>query len=318
VTTVGLRPLLLAASTNATLRRELTGRRWPRALALRFVAGETLEDGLSAARGLAAQGRSVTMDYLGESVTRERDARRAADVVLATLAGLAAEGLPGGVSVKPTQMGLGLPGDPDGHLCRELLRTIASEAERRGAHVTLDMENSAVTEQTVALVEDLIAEGHGNVGCAVQSYLRRTRADVARLSAVGASLRLCKGTYDEPADLAYQSDIEVDASFDDCAAALLAGGTFPRIATHDHRLIARVKRHAGRLGVSPRDFEFQMLYGIRTPLQHELVREGYRLRVYVPFGEQWYPYFMRRLAERPANLVFFLRALAGTARSGGE
>lgn len=314
VTTASLRPLLIAASTNPTLRRELTGRRWPRDLALHFVAGETLEDGLSASRGLAAQGKTVTLDYLGESVTTEREARRAAEVVLATLSRLGGEGLPGGVSVKPTQMGLGLPGD-GGRLCRELLRTIAAEAERREAHVTLDMEDSSVTEQTVALVEDLIAEGHRNVGCAVQSYLRRTRADVARLSAVGASLRLCKGTYDEPAELAYQSSTEVDASFDDCAAALLAGGSFPRIATHDHRLIARVKGHAARLGVSPRDFEFQMLYGIRTPLQDALVRDGYRLRVYVPFGDQWYPYFMRRLAERPANLLFFLRAVAGTARS---
>ena len=312
----GLRPLLLAASTNPTLRRELTHRRWPRDLALRFVAGETLEDGLSAARRLAAQGKAVTLDYLGESVTQEHEARRAAEVVLATLSRLSGEGLPAGVSVKPTQMGLGLPGDPDGRLCRELLRTIAAEAERRGAHVTLDMEDSTVTEQTVALVEDLIAEGHRNVGCAVQSYLRRTRADVARLSAVGASLRLCKGTYDEPSELAYTCAVEVDASFDDCAAALLADGTFPRIATHDHRLIARVKGHAARLGVSPRDFEFQMLYGVRTPLQDALLRDGHRLRVYVPFGDQWYPYFMRRLAERPANLLFFLRALAGSGRSG--
>ncbi len=307
-----LRALLLSASTSPTLRREITGRRWPRDLALRFVAGESLEDGISAARGLAAQGKSVTLDYLGESVTTEREARAAAAVVLEALRRLAGEGLPAGVSVKPTQMGLGLPGDPGGALCRELLRVIAAEAERQRTHVTLDMESSAVTEATVSLVEDLVAEGHHNVGCAVQTYLYRTRADVVRLSAIGASLRLCKGTYAEPPEIAYSARVDVDRCFDDCAAYLLEHGTFPRLATHDHRLIRRAQQHAERLGVRRTDFEFQMLYGIRPTLQDALVHDGYRVRVYVPFGDQWYPYFMRRLAERPANLLFFLRAVRGT------
>jgi proline dehydrogenase len=305
-----LRAALIQASTNAALRRLVTRQGWARDVATRYVAGEDLSDGLAACRALAAAGRSVTLDYLGESVTDPDQARAAADMVLTMLERIGAEDLPAGVSVKPTQMGLGLPDDPEAALAHELLGNICKAAEALGVHVTLDMEASDVTESTVALVEDLTAAGHRNVGCAVQSYLRRTRADVARLSQVGASLRLCKGTYDELAEVAYQSSVEVDRCFDDCAAWLLEHGTYPRIATHDHRLVARTRDHAARLGLGPRAFEFQMLYGVRTALQDALIRDGYRLRVYVPFGDQWYPYFMRRLAERPANLVFFLRALA--------
>jgi proline dehydrogenase len=306
-----LRPLLIEASENPFLRRLVTRQGVARNLALRFVAGETLDEGLATTRAIAESGKTVTLDYLGESVTDPDRARAAADVVLAALERIGAEGLPAGVSVKPTQMGLGLPGDPEGTLARELLGKVAKAADGVGAHLTLDMEDSAVTEATVTLVEELIAGGCRDVGCAVQSYLHRTRADVERLSAVSASLRLCKGTYVEPPEIAYQSKIQVDTSFDDCAAWLLEHGTYPRIATHDHRLIARTKDHATRLGKSRDAFEFQMLYGVRTPLQDELVRDGYRLRVYVPFGDQWYPYFMRRIAERPANLAFFLRALRG-------
>lgn len=306
-----LRSVLLWASASPSLQRQITTTSLTRSLALRFVAGETLDDGLAAARTLAARGRSVTLDYLGESVTDPREARAAAGVVRQALRRVGMEGLPAGMSVKPTQMGLGLPGDPEGTLCRELLDDVAGIAGRIGAHVTLDMEGSDVTEATVRLVEDLQAAGHHNVGCALQSYLHRTPGDVCRLSAWGASLRLCKGTYDEPASIAYSARQQVDQAYDECAAWLLAHGTYPRLATHDHRLIARARDHASLLGVSPGDFEFQMLYGVRTGLQDELVRHGYRLCVYVPFGSQWYPYFMRRLAERPANLLFFLRALRG-------
>jgi len=307
-----LRSLLISASTSPALRRQVTSRVISRDLALRFVAGETLDDGLDVSRRLAEQGKSVTLDFLGEAVTDAAEARASSKVVLEALDRIGQEGLPAGVSVKPTQMGLGLPGDPDGVLCRELLGDIAAGAERIGAHVTLDMEGRDVTEQTIVLVEELVAAGHRDVGCAVQTYLRRTRADVRRLSSVGASLRLCKGAYAEPASVAHQSRLEVDVSYADCARYLLAHGTFPRLATHDDRLVARAKADARRLDVDPSAFEFQMLYGIRTPLQDQLVAEGHGLRVYVPFGEQWYPYFMRRLAERPANVAFFLRALAGS------
>jgi proline dehydrogenase len=171
------------------------------------------------------------------------------------------------------------------------------------------MEDSEVTEATIALVEQLQVAGHSYVGCAVQSYLHRTLGDVQRLSTAGASLRLCKGAYAEPAEIAYQSRDQVDAAYARCADYLLQNGHYPRFATHDHRLIAYIRRSAAAAGRRKDDFEFQMLYGIRTKLQDELVAAGYPVRVYVPFGEQWYPYFMRRLAERPANVAFFLRAL---------
>ena len=300
-----LRQSLLDASEHAGLRRVATS--WPvaRKIAMRFVAGETLEDGLAATRRLATRGRSVTLDYLGEAVTDEAQARGAAKVIVEALDRIGEEGLPAGVSVKPTQLGLVLSGD----LCRELLAEVAAAAFRVDAHVTLDMEDSEVTEATVALVEDLRRQGHTHVGCAVQAYLRRTRADVARLTEAGASLRLTKGAYAEPPQLAYQDRLSVDRSFDDLAAWLLAHGHYPRLATHDHRLITRARHHAADARRSRDDFEFQLLYGIREPLQEQLVRDGYRVRVYVPFGSEWYPYFVRRLAERPANLLFFLRAL---------
>jgi proline dehydrogenase len=298
-----LRATLIRASESEALRAQVTARSLPRRVAMRYVAGERLDDGLDVARTLSRNGRQVTLDYVGESVTDEAEARAAAKVYVEALDRVGQESLPAGVSVKPTQMGLHVAED----LCRELLAEIAAAADRVGAHVTLDMEASDVTEATVGLVEHLQRAGHANVGCAVQSYLRRTRADIERLTAAGASLRLCKGAYVEPVDVAYQPRLEVDASFADCAAWLLEHGVYPRIATHDHRLIARVQNLAVRLGRRD-DFEFQMLYGVRTALQRALVRDGWRLCVYVPFGSQWYPYFMRRLAERPANLALFLRS----------
>ncbi len=303
-----LRPALIKASESPLLRRQVTTRRFSRKLALRFVAGETLDQGLDTTRQLAREGKTVTVDYLGESVTTADDARGAAKTYLEALDRIGQEGLPAGVSVKPTQMGLALS---EG-LCAELLEEIVVVAERIGEHVTLDMEGSDVTEPTVAMVERLQHAGHRGVGCAVQSYLRRTRADIERLTAAGASLRLCKGAYAEPEAVAYRSRADVDASYAACADYLLERGVYPRIATHDDRLIDHVKNTAARVRRSRDDFEFQMLFGVRASLQDALVRDGYRLRIYVPFGDQWYPYFMRRLAERPANVLFFLRALRDT------
>jgi proline dehydrogenase len=180
-----------------------------------------------------------------------------------------------------------------------------------GTHVTIDMEGSDLTEQTVELVARVRGDGHDNVGCAVQAYLHRTPADVKRLTDLGASLRLCKGAYAEPPHLALQSRDEISAAYLAQAEDLLTSGTFPRFATHDHRLLHRVRLAARRMEIPDDAYEIQMLYGIREPLQHLMVARGHRVRVYVPFGDLWYPYFMRRLAERPANLVFFLRALAG-------
>ena len=302
-----MRNLLIKASESAFLRQQIVSRRLTRDLAMRFVAGDTLAEGLAAAETMVAQGKTVTLDYLGESVANEADARAAAKAYVEAAATLADKQLPAGVSVKPSQMGMLFSHD----LCVELLTEITLAGERTLEHVTLDMEGSDVTEATVALVEHLQEAGHGYVGCAVQSYLHRTLDDVARLSALGASLRLCKGAYAEPAAVAYQSRDQVDASYARCAEYLLRHGSYPRFATHDHRLIHLIQQQAATLGRGKDDFEFQMLYGIRQQLQDQLIADGYRLRVYVPYGNQWYPYFMRRLAERPANVVFFLRAVAG-------
>lgn len=302
-----VRALLIKASESEALRRQIVGRRFTHDIAMRFVAGDTLDDGVAVSRRMAAQGKTVTLDYLGESVGDESEARVAAKAYLEAMARLHEEGLPAGVSVKPTQMGLGF----DDALCLELLGEIAAAGESSAEHVTLDMEGSDVTEDTVALVERLQAAGHRHVGCAVQSYLHRTFDDVVRLSSVGASLRLCKGAYAEPAEIAYQARNQVDASYARCAAFLLREGTYPRFATHDDRLIRHICNTARVLDRPPDDYEFQMLYGVRPALQDQLVDDGYRVRVYVPYGDQWYPYFMRRLAERPANVVFFARAVLG-------
>jgi proline dehydrogenase len=303
-----LRRVLLAVGSNRMVERQMTTRAFTRRIALRFIAGETLEDGLAAVRAEAANGRTATLDFLGEAVTATDAARAAQRTILDATARMTGESLPSGVSIKPTQMGLRF--DPD--LAFELIAEIAGKAVGGDAHVTLDMEGSEVTEATVALCERLRAAGHTNVGCALQAYLRRNQRDVERLTAAGASVRLTKGAYAEPPDIAFQTRREVDVNYARSADWLLANGRYPRIATHDEALIERAKRTAIRLGLSPEDFEFQMLYGVRRELQDRLVAAGWRLRVYIPFGTQWYPYFMRRIAERPANLRFFLRALAGS------
>jgi len=302
-----MRTVLIKASESERLRRQIVSRSITRDIAMRFVAGDTLDEGISVSRRLVEQGKSVTLDYLGESVSTEDDARAAAKAYAEAAARLGEEGLPAGVSVKPTQMGMTFSHD----LCVELLSEIAAAGERTCEHLTLDMEGSDVTEPTVALVEQLQAAGHRYVGCAVQSYLHRTYDDVQRLSEAKASLRLCKGAYAEPSEVAYQSRDQVDASYAKCADYLLRSGTYPRFATHDHRLIHYIKRSAADAGRGRDEFEFQMLYGVRPQLQDELIAEGYQLRIYVPYGDQWYPYFMRRLAERPANVLFFLRAIVG-------
>jgi len=303
-----LRRALIAASESDVLERQVTTRTLSRRLALRFIAGETLDEGIAAVREVAARGCTATLDFLGEAVTDATDARQAQAAILTACERIGDEELPSGISVKPTQTGLGVDHD----LAFELIAAIATEAKQFDGHVNIDMEGSDTTEATVVLCERLREAGHDNVGCALQAYLHRTQADVERLTATGASLRLIKGAYDEPPEIAYRDAAEVDASFERSMEWLLANGTYPRIATHDDVLIEKTKRTAIRLGLSPDDFEFQMLYGVRTPLQTHLVAAGWRMRVYIPFGAQWYPYFMRRIAERPANMVFFLRAVAGS------
>ena len=302
-----LSTLLVRASESRTLERLVTGQPLSRRLAMRFVAGETVDEGLDAVAGAAATGRTGTLDYVGEHVDDAAAARTAALTYHHCLDRIDERGLPSGISVKPSQ--LAMLAHPS--TCAELVDDIAAKAKRIGAHVTLDMEASDATEPTIGLVEAMQAQGHSHVGCAVQSYLHRTESDVARLSRVGASLRLCKGAYAEPPHLAYQRRAQVDASFARCASYLLEHGTYPRFATHDTRLIHHVRTEADRLARPPDSYEFQMLHGVRDELQTALAAAGLRVRVYVPFGSNWYAYFMRRLAERPANLLFFTRALRG-------
>lgn len=280
----------------------------------RYIAGESTAEGLAAAQALADVGIDLTLDHVGEFVTHLDQAHAAADVYRELLDRIGDDALPAGVSVKPTQLGLLL----DREVCTSLIADLAKRAHDADVHVTLDMEDHTVTETTVELVEGAHAAGFDNVGCAVQAYLHRTAEDVRRLTSIGASMRLCKGAYAEPNHVAYQRKVDVDRNYLELARYLVAEGIEPRFATHDHQLVAAIKREAALLGRDRSTYEFQMLYGVRPDMQRALVADGYRLRVYLPFGVEWFSYFTRRLAERPANLIFFARALAGAAGSAQD
>jgi proline dehydrogenase len=305
-----LRWALIQAADNSTLRDLASNSGIARQVVDRYIAGESTDDGLAAARSLADAGIDLTLDHVGEFITHLDQAQAAADVYRELLERIGEDGLPAGVSVKPTQLGLLL----DREACNNLIADLAKRAHAADVHVTLDMEDHTVTESTVELVEQAHAAGFTNVGCAIQAALHRTAEDVRRLTRAGASLRLCKGAYAEPGHLAYQRKADVDRNYLEAARYLVAEGVEPRFATHDHRIVAAIKREAALLGRDRSTYEFQMLYGIRTDMQEALVADGYRLRVYLPFGHEWFAYFMRRLAERPANMIFFARALTGSAR----
>jgi len=275
-----------------------------RSVARRWVAGETLEDAIAAARTLNASGFPVSLDLLGENVLDKDGAIRAADTYVAMFDRIAAEHLNGNISLKLTQLGL----DLDPALCESLVSRIANSAARHGNFLRIDMEGSPYTQRTVDLCKRVRARTD-SVGTVIQSYLRRSEQDVRDLIAVGCRIRLVKGAYKEPAEIAFPAKADVDANFVSLMKILLLSGIYHGIATHDPRMIDATKDFASSNGIGKEQFEFQMLYGIRTDLQRQLIGEGYRLRVYIPFGTDWYPYFMRRLAERPANLTFFLRNL---------
>ena len=302
-----LRRSLLLLSRRRALGRVATALPITRPLVRRFVAGETLNDALPALTRLRAAGLFTTIDVLGEEARAADAARAAADTYVATLDALAAAGLDRNVSLKLSQMGLRL--DPD--LCRENLDRIVARAGELDAFVRFDMEDHTMTDATLELTRQYHAKasGRGDVGVVIQAALRRSPDDVGALIADGIRVRLCKGAYREPPDVAYQQRHEVDAAFERLLERLLLAGRYPAIATHDERLIRRAVAISGRHGLDHDRFEFQMLYGIRRDLQERLVRRGWNVRVYVPFGREWYPYFMRRLAERPANIGFVLRSL---------
>ncbi len=297
--------LLVRASESVRLARLAMRNPAARRISRRFVAGETLAEGIAAAQELAAQGRSVSLDLVGEHVTVDDDAEAATRDYEATITAMAEHHIPSGVSIKPSQLGSLLDVDR----ARARLTGLAEAAGAAELHLTLDMEDSSTTETTIKLVEGLHADGHTHVGCAVQTYLHRTPEDVERLSELGASLRLCKGAYAEPETVAHQDRRAIDDAYARCATALLERGTFPRFATHDHVLIGHIRSEARRIDRSTDDYEFQMLYGVRTDVQQRLVDIGEGLCLYVPFGDAWYAYFVRRLAERPANLWFLVRAM---------
>jgi proline dehydrogenase len=307
-----MRSTLLWLSRRRALGRLATRLPVTRSMVARFVAGETLEEALGALERLRAQGLRTTVDVLGEAVTSAEAATAAADEYLATLDALAAGGLDRNVSVKLSQMGLGIGED----VCRANVQRILERAAIHDAFVRIDMEEHTTTDATLALWHELrpINAGRGDSGVVIQAALRRSPSDIEALIAEKARIRLCKGAYVEPAAVAYPDKADVDAAYGRLMERLLGDGSFPAIATHDERLIARALEFARTNGIGPERFEFQMLYGVRRDLQERLVRAGYGVRVYVPFGTQWYPYFMRRLAERSANVAFVLRSILREGR----
>lgn len=304
-----MRSALLSLSHRRAVGRIATRIPVTRPMVRRFVAGETLDAALPAIRRLRDAGLATTVDVLGEAVTRADEASAAAARYRELLAALAAEGLDANVSLKPTQMGLAI--DPG--LARETVGSVVEAAAASRAFVRIDMEDHATTDATLALWRDVRpsdwAAGGADVGVVLQAALLRTPADLEAVVASGGRIRLCKGAYREPAAVAHRAKAEVDAAYEGLMVRLLREGRYPAIATHDPRLIARAIDLARAEGIGPDRFEFQLLYGVRRDLQERLVAEGWRVRVYVPFGAEWYPYFMRRLAERPANVAFLVRNL---------
>ena len=299
-----LRSILLNLSESKRLARFVMHNPTSRRVVRRFVAGETLDDAVAAVRAINQSGCPASFDYLGEAVSTEAEARRAADTYISILDRIAAERLDANASLKLTQLGL----DVNPALCESLVADIVAHAQRLSNFVRIDMESSAYTQRTLDLCKRVHAKCN-SVGTVVQSYLFRTEQDARDLIAAGVRLRLVKGAYKEPPAIAYPKKSDVDANYVRVMKFLLASGQYHAIATHDPNMQEATKRFAKEQGIAPGKFEFQMLYGIRTDLQQQLNREGYRLRVYVPYGSDWFPYFMRRLAERPANLKFFLSNL---------
>jgi proline dehydrogenase len=276
-----------------------------RGFARRFIAGESVEEAIEAARALQARRFHLALDYLGESVSTIAKATAAAREYIRLIDVIEAAGIERNISLKLTQLGIAI----DRATCVDNLRRILEPAARHQFFVRIDMENSPYTEATIQVFETLWALEYRNIGLALQSSLFRTEQDVRRMNDLGARVRLVKGAYKEPSSVAFQQKADVDAAYLRQMRLLLDHGVYPAIATHDAAIIAEACTYAAERGISSDTFEFQMLYGVRRDLQNELVASGYRVRVYVPFGKEWFPYFMRRLGERPANVLFVVRAM---------
>jgi proline dehydrogenase len=292
---------------SLTLKRLASryGMRKPGSFARRFIAGETVEEAIHAARAVEAAGLEHTLDQLGESVATMSEADAATREYLAIVDKIVAAGIGRNISLKLTQLGLSI----DRATCVDNLRRILDAASPHDFFVRVDMEDSPITQVTLDIFETMWQQGYRNVGAVLQSYLPRSVADARRLNELGARVRLVKGAYNEPKGVAYQQKSQVDAAFIEIMELLLSDGIFPAIATHDEAMIDATKAYAARHGIARDRYEFQLLYGIRRDLQAQLRREGYGVRVYVPFGREWFPYFMRRLGERPANIGFVIRGI---------
>ena len=295
----------LAASQGLKHLASRYGMRQGGSFARRFIAGETVEEAIAAARRLEAAGLLQTLDMLGESVVTTAEADAATRAYISVMDRIVDAGVGRNISLKLTQLGLSV----DRATCVDNLRRILDSAAARDFFVRVDMENSPITQVTLDIFETMWQQGYRNAGIVLQSYLRRTLADTARMMELGARVRLVKGAYNEPKEVAWQAKADVDAAFVDLMKVLLAAGHYPAIATHDPAMIDATRRFAAERNIPAEGFEFQMLYGIRRNLQASLSRAGCRVRIYVPFGREWFPYFMRRLGERPANIGFVLKSI---------
>jgi proline dehydrogenase len=296
---------LLAQSKTLKTFGSRYGMRSRQSFARRFIAGETVDEAIEAARAVERRGMTHTLDLLGESVTNLEQADAATREYLRVVDAIADSGVGRGLSLKLTQLGL----DVDKASAVDNLRKILARAEPAGFFVRIDMENSPYADVTLEIVETLWHQGHRRIGVVLQSALYRSEHDLARMTALGASVRLVKGAYREPKTVAYQRKADVDAAYGRMLKTLLTSGHQPAIATHDPAMIDLARQWARDQRIPPERFEFQMLYGIRRDLQASLTGEGYRVRVYIPFGREWFPYFMRRLGERPANVMFVVRGI---------
>jgi proline dehydrogenase len=300
-----LRQGFIFLSQSSLARTVVTNAPLTGAAARRFVAGETVDDAIAAARELNVAGMSVTLDYLGESVSDRSEATSAADQYLEIIDRIVADGIDGNVSLKLTQMGQ----DIDQEFLRTNLGRVLDRAHEHDMFVRFDMESSEYVQPTLDFFGRIWADGRRNIGVVLQSMLRRTEADTRWANERGARVRLCKGAYAEPESVAFPRKRDVDANFVRCMKLLLEHGHYPGIATHDEAMIEATRKFARQNSIDPSRFEFQLLYGVRRDLQRQLVQDGWRVRVYIGFGTAWYPYFMRRLAERPANVFFIARQL---------
>jgi len=301
---------LIAQSQTLKKLASRYGMRKPTSFARRFIAGETIAEAIEAARAVEARGMAVTMDLLGESVTSLSKADAATRDYIAVIDAMIGSGVGRNISLKLTQLGL----DVDKAITIDNLRKILERAEPAGFFVRIDMENSPYTQVTLEIYETLWRHGHDHLGVVLQSALYRSESDLAAINAFGGRVRLVKGAYKEPKTVAHPKKADVDAAYARLLKMLIVDGRDPAIATHDPAMIDLTRTIAREHDVAPERFEFQMLYGVRRDLQAMLVKAGYRVRVYIPFGREWFPYFMRRLGERPANILFVLRGILGERR----